>query len=342
MAGRKRERRYQKTVTIIVPLLKRIAQLLLLAFLVTSATFALSSWIPGDFYSKHLLDPAMGPEAVSLLRHRYGLDQPVLAQYFHWLGNFFRLDFGVSLLYQQPVLPVVADALSKTLWLGIPALLLGLGGGVILGTLHGIHRDRPLGSFLDFVSSVLLSLPSLVLGMSALLLAAKTGWFPLGGMSSVDSQQAVGWNWLLDRLHHLALPVSCLAVPILATVERIQYAGARDCLESLFLRSARARGLGSLNIFFRHLLLPSLNPVLSTAGPLLGGVLSGSLVLEIIFAWPGLGKITYDALFNNDLFLLAGCVVAGSILLVTGNLIADFLLLIMDPRTRGSERGLQI
>lgn len=333
--------RFWKTVSVFLPILKRTAQLVLLVFLVTTATFALSSWIPGDYFSKHFLDPSLGPDAIAQLRHKYGLDQPVHVQYLHWIGNSLKLDLGFSLLYQQPVLSVVADALRKTLWLGIPALMLGLGGGVLLGTLHGVHRNRPLGHFLDLLSSVMLSLPSLVLGIAALLLASLTRWFPLGSMSSTEILQVSYWSWLFDRLHHLALPVSCLTVPILATVERIQFAATRDCFESLFLRSARARGLSSRSIFFRHLLLPSLNPVLSTSGPILGGVLSGSLVLELIFAWPGLGQMTYDALFNNDVFLLAGCVVASSILLVIGNLIADILLLMMDPRTRESARGLQ-
>ncbi|HYK90312.1 MAG TPA: ABC transporter permease [Acidobacteriota bacterium] len=326
-------------MNVLLSLLKRSVQLLLVAFLVTSATFALSSWIPGDFFSKHFMDPAMSPESIAQLRHRYGLDQSVPVQYFHWLANSLRLDLGFSLLYQQPVFSVVLDALRKTLWLGIPALILGFGGGVAVGTLHGMHRNRPFGHFMDLVSSVALSLPSIVLGISALLFAAHTGWFPLGSMSSVEGQQSLYWGWLIDRLHHLALPVCCLSVPIFASVERIQYTGTRDCLESLFLRSAQARGLSGRNIFLRHLLVPSLNPVLSTSGPILGGVLSGSLVLEIIFSWPGLGKVTYDALFNNDLFLILGCVVASSVLLVAGNLLADILLLVMDPRTRETARG---
>jgi peptide/nickel transport system permease protein len=335
------KRRFSTIVSTILSLCRRASQFVLLAFLVTSATFLLSSWVPGDFFSKNLLEHATDQQSVEQLRHKYGLDQPVPLQYLHWLGKALRLDLGYSLLYRQPVLSVVADAMKKTLWLGLPALMLGFGGGVLLGTLHGIYRQRPLGHLLDFASGVMLSLPSLVLGIAALLIAAQTGWFPLGSMSSVGVKESVDWTWLTDRLHHLALPVACLTVPILSTVERIQYSATRDCSESLFLRAARARGLGRCKLFFHHMLLPSLNPVLSTSGPILGGVLSGSLVLEIIFAWPGLGRVTYDALFNNDLFLLAGCVLASSVLLVAGNLAADALLLVLDPRTRQSSSGRQ-
>jgi peptide/nickel transport system permease protein len=142
------------------------------------------------------------------------------------------------------------------------------------------------------------------------------------------------WRWLADRIHHMILPVFCLLIPITATVERIQFAAARDSMQELFIRAARARGLGWARIFGQYLVRPALNPILSTSGPMIGGVLSGSLVLEIIFSWPGLGQVTYDALFNRDLFLLVGCVVGSGVLLVLANLAADMLLFALDPRTR--------
>jgi peptide/nickel transport system permease protein len=120
----------------------------------------------------------------------------------------------------------------------------------------------------------------------------------------------------------------------MASVERIQFAAARSSLGGLFVRSAQARGLGRARIFFQYLLRPALNPILSTSGPMIGGVLSGSLVLEIIFSWPGLGQITYDALFNRDPFLLVGCVIASGLLLSAGNLAADLALFALDPRVR--------
>jgi peptide/nickel transport system permease protein len=271
---------------------------------------------------------------VEQLRHKYGLDQPFYIQFFRWLKNLLRFDLGYSLFYQRPVTAVVADALSKTLWIGIPALILGFGGGIILGAFHGILGRHPLGRCLDLFSAVSLSLPSLLLGLMALLFAAHTQWFPLGGMGSLESPDAGFWLWAADRIRHLILPVACLTIPVLASVERIQYAATRGLRDELYFRSARSRGLSGSHFFWHYILRPGLNPVLSISGPMLGGVLSGSLILEVIFAWPGLGQITYDALFNNDLFLLAGCVVGSSLLLVTGNLLADAALATFDPRTR--------
>ncbi len=271
---------------------------------------------------------------VEQLRHKYGLDRPFYIQYLRWLGNVVRLDLGYSLFYQRPVSSIVADALANTLWMGIPALVLGFGAGILLGAAHALFERRLLGRLLDLISTIALSLPSLLLGLAALLFAAYTHWFPLGSMNSLGAHGAGIWRWMCDRLYHLLLPVACLTIPVMAYAERIQRAAAQGAGQELYVRGARARGLSTRRIFFHYVVRPGLNPVLSVAGPMLGGILSGSLVLEVIFAWPGLGQITYDALFNSDLFLLAGCVMGSSLLLVVGNLLADFALIALDPRTR--------
>jgi peptide/nickel transport system permease protein len=152
-------------------------------------------------------------------------------------------------------------------------------------------------------------------------------------MESLNAQDYGFWQRLAGRIHHLIVPAACLAVPIFASVERIQYAATQSCRKEFYLRSALSRGLSRQRMFFQYVLRPALNPVLSISGPMLGGVLSGSLVLEVIFSWPGLGQITYDALFNSDLFLLAGCIMGSSFLLVVGNLLADLMLAVLDPRT---------
>ncbi len=315
-------------------LLRRALHLLVVAFLVNSVTFFLTSLIPGDFFSHLEINPNISSETVRRLREQYGLAEPVYLQYLHWVERSLRFDLGYSLFYGDSVASVVASALANTLWIGIPALILGLASGSILGTLHAFHQEKPLGYFLDVLSTIILSLPSLILGLASLLLAAGSHWFPVGGISSSELSNASLLTLVLDRLHHLILPVLCLVLPLTASVERVQYTSARSTLEGLHLRAARSRGLTRSSLFFKHLMIPSLNPVLSTVGPILGALLSGSLVLEMIFSWPGLGKATYDALFNLDIFLLLGCVSCGSVLLVLGNLSADLLLHLLDPRTR--------
>lgn len=319
---------------ILIAILKRVLQLAILSLLVTSATFLLSSLIPGDFFSAQELDPTIRRPTIDQKRRLLGLDQPLTVQYGRWLSRCARLDLGDSLFYQRPVRGVVFDALTKTLWMAIPALTLGILGGILLGAMHALNRNNSVGLALDLLSTVALALPTLVLGLGALLIAAFTHWFPLGGMSSTSLQDPRLLAWFADRIHHLALPVACLTLPILVYAERIQCAATQDLLNEPYVRAARARGLARPRIFLHYLLRPSLNPILSTSGPLLGSILSGSLVLEVMFAWPGLGQVTLNALFNRDLSLVAGCVVGSTVLLVAGNLAADILLLILDPRTR--------
>lgn len=322
--------------------LTRTIQLVLLSLLVALVAFLLSSIVPGDFFSTHLLDSSIRAETIQQLRHEYGLDQPVYIQYLRWLKNLVRLDLGYSLFYQRPVALVVADALVNTLWMGIPALILGFGAGTVLGTVRAVIGKRSIGRLLDLFSTIALSLPSLLLGLAALLFAAHTHWFPLGSMNSLANEGAGLLWWTLDRLHHLFLPVVCLTIPVLAYVERTQYAAAQSGPNEIYVRFARSRGLRGWRIFFQYVLRPGLNPVLSILGPMLGGILSGSLVLEVIFSWPGLGQITYDALFNSDLFLLAGCIMGSSFLLVVGNVLADLALVALDPRTRSLvQKGLR-
>ncbi len=318
---------------ILTAISKRILQLAALSLLVTSATFFLSSLLPGDFFSAQDLDPAIRRQTVDLMRHRYGMDQPILVRYGHWLDRVAHLDLGESRFYQQPVRDIVLDALLKTLWMGLPALLIGMLAGILLGTTHALNRDRPFGLVLDLLSSVALALPTLVLGLGALLIAAFTHWFPLGSMNSSSLPDSSFLTWFADRIYHLVLPVFCLTVPILVYVERIQCAAAQDLIDEPYVRAAHARGLAESHIYFHYLLRPSLNPILSTSGPLFASILSGSLVLEVIFAWPGLGQVTLNALLNWDTALVVGCVVGSTILLVTSNLAADILLLLLDPRT---------
>jgi peptide/nickel transport system permease protein len=321
-------------VRILVAIAKRILQLAVLSLLVTSATFLLSSIFPGDFFSSQELDPTVSRQTIELMRQRYGLDQPLPVQYGRWLSRCIYLDFGDSHFYQQPVRGIVLGALAKTLWMSIPALAFGVLGGALLGAAHALNRNNSFGLALDLMATVALALPTLLLGLGALLIAAATNWFPLGGMSSLNLPDARFLTWLADRIHHMALPVVCLTLPILVYVERIQCSATQALLTEPFVRAAHARGLGRRHIFFHYLLRPSLNPILSTAGPLFASILSGSLVLEVIFAWPGLGQVTLNALLNWDTALVVGCVVGSTVLLVTGNMAADVLLLLLDPRIR--------
>ncbi len=323
-------------------ILGRLAQFAAIFLAVALITVFLSSLVPGDYFSRHLGDPTIQSETIGRWREQYGFDRPFYLQYLTWLKRAASGDLGVSLLYREPVGSLVADSLVKSLWLGIPALLLGFGLGVAAGSFHGMLKPGILKTSMDLMSSLSLCFPSLLLGLAGLLIAARTGWFPLGSMSSAGLPDAATGSWLLDRVRHLLLPVACLTVPILATVERIQFAAVQQSYNSIHLRAARARGLSRRRIVGGHIIRPALNPVLSTSGPIVAGVLSGSLVLEEIFSWPGLGHLTYVALTNRDIFLLLGCITASGTLLVLANIIAELSLFAIDPRTSPSVGEFQL
>ena len=319
---------------LLVFLLKRLLQFLLLALFVTTCTFLIASLLPGDFFTAWEADPRVGRDLVSRLRAQYGLAEPIHTQYFHWLRRSLTLDLGYSLHHQLPVASVLQASLRNTLWIAIPSLVLGVLAGVLMGAVRATFTEGVLGQLLNVLSTVMLSLPALILGLSALVFAARTGWFPIGGMNSVNASVDSGLLSWWDRIRHLALPVACLSIPVLASVERVQYTSSIVTLTEPFFLAARTRGLTDSRIFLRYLIRPSLNPVISILGPMFGVLLSGSLVIELLFSWPGLGQTTYDALVSRDVFLLLGCVLCGSILLVVGNILADTMLYLLDPRTR--------
>ncbi len=237
-------------MSIFAIILKRLSQLAVLLLVVALSTFILSALIPGDFFSTQELDPAVRQQTIDQLRQHRGLDQPLLMQFGNWLQRCARLDLGNSDFYRRPVRNVVYDAAAETMWMGIPAALLGLIGGILLGALHAASRDGIPGLALDLFSAVALALPTLVLGLAALLFAAATQWFPLGGMNAANLENPAFITWLLDRFHHLVLPVACLTLPILAYVERIQCAATGEILEAPHVRAAYARGLSSIQGFF--------------------------------------------------------------------------------------------
>ena len=190
-------------------LLKRAAQLVLLSLLVAFATFLLSSLIPGDFFSTHILDSSVRTETVEQLRHAYGLDAPFYIQYLRWLKNLFRLDLGYSMFYQRPVLQVVADALAKTLWMGIPALVLGFGLGIIIGSAHGIAGQRPPGRLLDFLSSITIVSAFASVGIGRFAFRRSHALVPAGRheFSGKPERRLLA---LGDRPHPSSYPAGCL------------------------------------------------------------------------------------------------------------------------------------
>jgi peptide/nickel transport system permease protein len=293
----------------------------LLVLLVSSAALLLVHAAPGDHFSGFDIDPA----TAAAERHRLGLDKPLLGQYVDWLGRALRFDFGESMKYRRPVSELVADRAGKTALLGVSALVLATLVGLPAGVLTGSRRT-PLTMVARGVSLLFVSVPSLVTSFALLLLASRTGWFPVGGFPASDAPP-------LAVLKFLVLPSIALALPIAASIERLQSQAVEESLQDPSIRAALARGCSVRRVVWRHAFRLSLKPVLGIYGIIVGSVLSGSFAVEIVTSWPGLGALMYEALVSRDLFLVAGCAAAGSAFLAFGILLSDVALAVADPRT---------
>jgi peptide/nickel transport system permease protein len=303
-------------------LLRRVLLAFVLVCVVSSTALLLVQAASGDHFSGFDLNPAVAAAE----RHRLGLDRPVIVQYASWLARAARLDFGESLKYRRPVGVLVIERAQKTALLGIAALLLATAVGVTAGIFTGTRRGA-LALVMRGVSLVLVSVPSLVTSFGLLLFASRTGWFPVGGFPTAGDDA----SWITIA-HYLTLPAIALALPIAASLERVQSRALTDALTEPCLRAARARGCSPSRVIWRHALRLSLKPVLAIYGVIVGSVLSGSFAVEIVTSWPGLGALMYEGLVARDLYLVAGCAAAGAIFLAIGILLSDIGLALADPR----------
>ncbi len=309
---------------------RRLVFALVLVLVVSSSALVLTRLAPGDFTTEQ---PTLDAEARDRLRRYLGLDRPILDQYLDWLGSAVRLDFGRSLLYSRPVSELLVERALNTSILAAAALTLATLVGLPMGIYTGTRRKGIVAQLVRGISVLLLSVPPLVGSLALVLVAARTGWFPVGGMTSLAA--APGWlPWMADVAAHLTVPVLALGLPLAATLERVQSESIGDMSREPFVRASRARGVSHRRSVLRHAWPASLGPVLAVYGLLIGALFSGSFVVEVVTAWPGLGRLMFDALRARDLYLVAGTAAAGAMCLAVGTLVADLVHAAVDPRLR--------
>jgi peptide/nickel transport system permease protein len=316
-------------------LLRRALQTIPLLLGISALTFVLLQLAPGDFLATMAENPQISSATLDAMRHRFGLDQPWWVQYALYLKNIFlHLDFGESFSRHQPVFAVLRTGLANTLLLASAAAVVTWGLAIPLGVLAAVRQygwaDRGL-SFFAFVS---LSVPEVLSGLLFLWLAARTGWFPIGGMRDLDFEYFTPLQKLADVVRHLALPALVVGLIPLAGRMRQMRANLLDQLKLDYVTTARAKGLPETSVVLRHALRNALNPLITLFGFTLGSLVSGSFVAETIFSWPGLGSLTLEALNAQDQYLVMGSVLMASAVLIAGNLVADVLLVVADPRIR--------
>lgn len=319
-------------------LARRLLFSVLLVAVVSSAALLLTGAAPGDIMSEQV---GHGASARSLdaERARLGLDRPAAERFARWASRAARLDFGTSLMYGRPVAGLVAERAANTAALAAAALLLALVAGIPLGVVSGSRRGLA-SSAIRAASLVALSLPTLVSSLLLVLVAARTGWLPVGGMRSIEPLAEAGrLAQAADVARHLVLPAVALALPLAAMIERLQSEAIAATLRERFVTAAAARGVPPGRLLWRNALKPSLRPVAAVFGVVFGNLLSGSFIVEIVASWPGLGRLMFDALRSRDLYLVAGCAAAGGAFLALGAILSDLALAAIDPRLRGREEA---
>jgi peptide/nickel transport system permease protein len=310
----------------VVFIARRVARAIVLIVIVASAAMVLLHLAPGVAFSR--FDRTAAEAAFE--RSRYGLDRPFAVQYTDWLGDLLTLDFGESIRFKRPVGELLLEHVGNTLLLGTGALVVALGIGLPAGVLTGRGRHRPLSRAVGAVSVLLLSTPPLITALLCLLLASRTGWFPTGGLGTTTGGDV--FEILAVAFRHMPLPALALALPIAASLERLQSQAIAEALRDPCVIAAQARGVSFNRVLWVHAWRLSLKPVLGVLGIVVGSVLSGSLVVEFVMSWPGLGRLMIDALEAQDLRLAAGCAAVGAALLSAGLLAADIALAAVDPR----------
>lgn len=308
-------------------LARRVGFAIVLVFVVSSASLLLAHLAPGDFMAD-VFPLGSRPETVARARAQAGLDRPFAAQYRDWLGRAVRLDFGVSLLYGRPVGELLPERAANTAILAGTALVIATGLGIPLGALAGSRRRGWLPTAIHAVSIVALSLPPLLTSLLLVFLAARTGWLPIGGM------RAAGASGLGDLLWHLIVPATALAVPMAATFERLQAQSMSEVMGQPYILAAAGRGVPLGRLVWRHALRVAIRPCAAVYGLAIGALLSGSFAVEMVTAWPGIGRLLYDALRARDVYLVAGCAAVGALFLALGTLVSDLATAAADPRVR--------
>ncbi len=315
-------------------LARRIAGTLVLLVLVVIVTFGLIHLAPGD--TAQALAGQGGADAryVADLRHELGLDKPLVEQIGVYLGAVFRGDLGFSAVQGRPVLDVILQRLPATLLLFGSALLIATVGGVILGVVAAARRRTRTDTAISVASLTVSSLPLFWVGQILVgLLAIRLGWLPTGGLSSPGA--ALGsLAAALDAIKHLILPAGVLSLLMLGLIVRITRSAMIDVLAEDYIRVARARGIPERRLLFRHALPNALRPVVTVVTAELGLVLTGTVLVESVFTWPGLGSLLLDSVLGRDNLTLVGLLLFSAFLVATANLVADLLYLAIDPRVR--------
>jgi peptide/nickel transport system permease protein len=315
--------------------IRRLLQIIPLIFAVIVMNFVLIHLAPGSLFDvmtseQQITDPAM----LDQLRHTYGVDQPVWMQLVKYIWSVLHLDLGYSYRQNAPVFDVIAQQLPATLILMLAATAIALLVGVTAGVLASIKVNTVWDNLISLGAVFFFAAPSFWLGiMMTVLFAVKLGWFPVGGMRTIGVDETA-MGAVLDVMHHLVLPATALGLFYAATFARVMRASMLEVARLDFVRTARAKGLSGARVVMAHVMRNALLPIVTLLGLQLGTMLGGSVVIEAVFSWPGIGSLLFDSVMSRNFPMVLGVLVLGSLLVAVCNASVDLLYVKLDPRIR--------
>jgi peptide/nickel transport system permease protein len=313
---------------------RRVIHAILLLIGASVLSFVFSSLAPGSFFDEMKLNPQISPETVAALRAQYGLDQPLAMKYLRWVQSVLRGEWGYSFAYNQPVRNLLIVRARNTMLLTTLAMILAWLIAVPIGVWIASRRGRWEDQLTSASTSLLLSVPELVLAFGLLYLVIRTHALPVGGMVSTTFDQLGLWGQFWDLAAHMVVPVTTLVLASLPILIRHVRASMIEVLRAPFIQAARGHGIGRTRLLFCYALPAAANPLISLFGLSVAGLLSGSLLVEVITGWPGLGPLLLEACFSRDFYVVVGVVMASTLFMILGSLLADAMLLVIDPRVR--------
>ncbi len=318
-------------------LLRRVGYGLILMLCVVILNFLLIRLAPGD--PAVVIAGEMGgatEEMLESIRQEYGLNEPVITQLAIYIGNVLRGDLGESFFFNQPVATLIAARIGPTILLVIVAQLLSIFIGVVLGVLAARKPNGLMSAFVSVFATIGYAVPVFWTGiMLIILFASVLPIFPVEGMQSVRLRDAGPITQALDIAHHLILPAFTLAIIYLAQYARLSRASMLEVLGSDYIRTARAKGASQRSVLFKHALRNAALPILTVAGLQFGNLISGALLVETVFNWPGMGRLAFDSILRRDYPTIMGVLFFASAMVVVANLLTDLSYRLADPRLRG-------
>ncbi len=314
--------------------IQRLGQGTIVILLVSFLSFLLLYFSPGDCLADQKLNQSLSPEFIKAEEARRGLDRPFIEQYGRWMFNLAQGNLGRTCQGNAPVLRLIIERSGNTLIFALSAIFSTWLIAIPMGIWAAINRNKIIDRSVQLISYILQGFPGFVMVILLLIFAQNSGIFPVGGLRSLDYDEYNLLGKIADIAYHLILPVGASFLIGFAGLQRLMRGNLLDVLEEDYIRTARAKGLPESKVIYVHALRNAVNPLVTLLGFQLASLLSGSFITELLFGLPGLGQLLFEAVRQKDINLAMAGFMLGSIMLVLGNLIADILLKLVDPRIK--------